>query len=232
MTINFKSRLVNSYEASSSFEKDRVLFQMAIIKDDDWDKVNGEKASSNCNAMREVATSIVEMTALFNGEYSDLFIENDETIDDHVLIQSTDSTPHIYYMVIMDCDKQFISTFKRTRKSELPRVIATLSVTNEGDHFSYEDQGSIWMNFQVLLMQVGLGGLVIKSYMQSIKEFDRFLTPHPVILTSLAAQIWSLIFDMIHLVAYQYDGSGFIVLDIFSKIIQAFSEVIMSSLLL
>lgn len=105
-------------------------------------------------------------------------------------------------------------------------------MTQDGDHFSYEDQGSLALDFWLMVMEVILGSLVIVSYLKSIEKHDRYLTPHPIMCASLATQIWSLGLEMIHLWAFSYNGNGVIVFDIISKVIQAFSEVIMSGLLL
>jgi hypothetical protein len=68
-----------------------------------------------------------------------------------------------------------------------PRVSIEWMMLNEGqNHFSYEDMGSLRLSFTLLFFQLIFGVLVIRSYMTSIRENERYFTPHPILLGSLA----------------------------------------------
>lgn len=91
----------------------------------------------------------------------------------------------------MDCDANFERIFSYNPMS-MPRVSLEWTMLNDGsNHFSYEEMGSLRLSFVLLCLQVFLGAFVIVSYIHSIKQTERYLSPHPILLSSLAVQIWS-----------------------------------------
>lgn len=69
----------------------------------------------------------------------------------------------------------------------MPRVTLEWTMLNEGgNHFSYEDMGSLRLSLSLLLFQAIFGGMVLKSYLASIRDTERYFTPHPIMLASLA----------------------------------------------
>jgi hypothetical protein len=107
----------------------------------------------------------------------------------------------------------------------MPRIMVEWTIKNEDDHFSYEDIGSLSICLWLLLIQFSLGAFLVKAYIKNIKENERYLSPHFIMLTSIYAQIVSLCLETVHLWYYSTDGEGFMVLDILGKIAQAGSEV-------
>jgi hypothetical protein len=73
------------------------------------------------------------------------------------------------------------------------------TLTNGVNQFSYEDMGSYELSFWLCLSQVIVGALLAKSYFKNIYENDRYFSPHPIMLASLAALIFSLILETVHL---------------------------------
>jgi hypothetical protein len=53
------------------------------------------------------------------------------------------------------------------------------------DQFSYEDKGSLRLHFCLLMIFLVLFGYNVKSYIQFRKTFDRYDSPHFVILIAL-----------------------------------------------
>jgi len=99
------------------------------------------------------------------------------------------------------------------------------------DHFSYEDMGLLSLNFYLALAMFGLFALTVQSYWKYYKDFDRLISPHPIMIYALGAQMLAQFFITIHLWFYSGDGEGYMVLDVLSKIISGLSEVSMSLLL-
>jgi hypothetical protein len=70
-----------------------------------------------------------------------------------------------------------------------PRILLQISLFNEEDshlsHFSYEDMGSLRFSITLLTVQVLFSLLILKSYLISIKDNDRYMTPHILMLASL-----------------------------------------------
>ncbi len=99
--------------------------------------------------------------------------------------------PHLFYAVQMDCDANFERIFSYNPMS-MPRVSLEWTMLNDGsNHFSYEEMGSLRLSFVLLCLQVFLSAFVIVSYIHSIRQTERYLSPHPILLSSLAVQVWS-----------------------------------------
>lgn len=58
------------------------------------------------------------------------------------------------------------------------------------------------------------------------------MAPHPIMITALAMATFSVLMQFVHLWSYSYDGEGYNVLDVVSKVVQGFSETAMSLLLI
>ena len=57
--------------------------------------------------------------------------------------------PHMYYFAILDCNGNMERTYKDNPKG-MPRTFVSLTLLNEGSHFSYEDIGSYDLSFWML----------------------------------------------------------------------------------
>lgn len=126
--------------------------------------------------------------------------------------------PHIFYMAVLDCDENFPRQFS-ANPVNTPSVLVEWTMLNDGvDHFSYEDMGSLNLSVWLLCLQVIFGVLVSKSYLNSIQQNERYLSPHPIMLLSLSSQITAQLLLTFHLWRYSSDGEGFVVMDILSKI--------------
>lgn len=73
-----------------------------------------------------------------------------------------------------------------------------------------------------------IGSLTVWSYIKSVKSFDRYCTPHILMLLSLWAQVVASLFNFFHLRKYAENGKGHEILEIFSKVSQAMAEIVMS----
>ena len=99
--------------------------------------------------------------------------------------------PHLFYAVQMDCDANFERIFSYNPMS-MPRVSLEWTMLNDGsNHFSYEEMGSLRLSMILLILQVCSSAFVFVSYLKSIRQTERYLSPHPILLTSLAVQVWS-----------------------------------------
>jgi len=92
--------------------------------------------------------------------------------------------------------------------------------------------GSFNLSCLLLVVQFLFGSFIVASYIKSYRKTERYLSPHPIMLSSLLAQIASSTLLTLHLWVYSYDGEGHLVLDILSKVAQAFSEMTMTILLI
>ena len=92
--------------------------------------------------------------------------------------------------------------------------------------------GLLSLHCYLVIGMIALLSLTIKQYIVHYQAFDRLLTPHPIMIFALSAQLLALVFTTIHLWYYSSNGEGFMVLDILSRIIGGMSEVTMSLLLI
>jgi hypothetical protein len=88
------------------------------------------------------------------------------------------------------------------------------------------------MNIISLFFLGSLTGLLTHSYYKFYNREARWLAPHPIVLYGLLTQMLGIFLQCIHLYGYSYDGTGYIILDVLSKVSQGFSEVTMTLLLI
>ena len=98
--------------------------------------------------------------------------------------------PHIFYFALLDCSRNFEKTYS---KGSLPRVLTELTILNGDNHFSYEDMGLLSLHVYMSIGMTLLFGLMIKQYIAYYQDFERLLSPHPIMIYSLGAQLLALI---------------------------------------
>jgi hypothetical protein len=85
----------------------------------------------------------------------------------------------------MDCEQNFPKVFNFNPMG-MPKVAVEWTFLNEGrEHFSYEQIGSFRDNLTMLALQSLITFVICKAYLDSVKQSDKYLTPHPVILSCL-----------------------------------------------
>ena len=74
--------------------------------------------------------------------------------------------------------------------------------------------------------------MMIKTFMKYYRQERKFVAPHPIMIMSQGMLIIAISLQLLHLWSYSYDGEGSTVADVISKVVQGFSEVCMSLLLI
>ena len=100
------------------------------------------------------------------------------------------------------------------------------------NEFSYEDIGSLSLYLQLFVGFGILFGLMLKSFIQFYKLEKSWMAPHPFVVVSLAFQVLGIFLQLLHQWLYSSDGEGSIPIDVTSKVLETFSESIMSLLLI
>jgi len=98
------------------------------------------------------------------------------------------------------------------------------------EQFSYEDRGLLKLYTYLLVIFGVLFGLNVYSYIQYRKTFDRYDSPHFVILISLYMQMSGVFLKFWHLWLYSSNGYGFAGFDILSFICFMHAEIGLASL--
>ena len=137
--------------------------------------------------------------------------------------------PRIYYFVVMDCEHNTHAKVRTMPKIEVEFEI-TSNINGQESHFSYEEQGLLVLHLALFAIFAILFGLTIYSYMWFHKTFDRYDSPHFVIILALFFQMSGIFMDFLHLWMYSYNGRGIPIFDIFSIISYMMSEITFSSL--
>ena len=126
----------------------------------------------------------------------------------------------MYFIEVMDCEGELRRVYNR---GTMPRVLTELNLStvypnNSESQFSYEDSGQLSLHILLSILVGTLFVLSLRTYMQYYKVENRLLSPHPIMIYALAAQLSSLILQTIHLIFYSADGKGVLFLDVMSKI--------------
>ena len=118
----------------------------------------------------------------------------------------------------------------------MPRVEVEFDIMNkigeEFDQFSYEEQGVLGLHLFLLVIFVAIFGTTIYFYMQYSKIYDRYDTPHFIMLIALFIHMGGIFFEFLHLWMYSHNGKGIPLFDIFSLIGYMLSEITVSCLLM
>lgn len=88
------------------------------------------------------------------------------------------------------------------------------------------------LNMFLLLLFATVFGLTVWSYVKYSREFERYDSPHFVMLLALFLQMSGVFMQCLHLWMYSYNGRGIPIFDIFSLISFMMSEITVSSLLM
>ena len=78
----------------------------------------------------------------------------------------------------------------------------------------------------------GLFALLVRSFLKFYREEQKLMSPHPIMLFALGAQVMAIFFGLVHWWYYSDDGEGSRVCDIFSKVFGGIASVTMSILLI
>lgn len=101
----------------------------------------------------------------------------------------------MYYMAVMDCDDEIHGVLGQNRYG---RVEVTATMTAGEDHFSYEKQGVITLDFLILLTFIGLFALNCADMQKYFEKFGTKTSPHAYCLTAMGLQCFGIICDLVH----------------------------------
>lgn len=93
-----------------------------------------------------------------------------------------------------------------------------IKALNGGEQFSQEDWGILSINFIMLISFVIFLGYSTYGYFQEVKKEEKWESPLAIIVLALTFQFFQILFDLIHLWVYQFDGEGIPILDTVSTI--------------
>ena len=182
----------------------------------------------SCEEYRGLAASIMKVQVPTDGTWSDDYDHKNNTKKTSV---SAINRPRLYYAEVLDCNNELLKYFST---GQFPRLATDIHfTTNDGENeFSYEDMGLLRLYVVLLILLGGLFVLMIKTFRQYLQTENTWLAPHPIIIIGIFFQVVAMFFQMMHLWSYSENGTGNTLCDVLSKVLQGFSEVTISLLLI
>ena len=104
----------------------------------------------------------------------------------------------MYYFYMLDCNKNFPRQFEKKTNPKILTKVTLLNMEPEESHFTYEDTGILSLYTYLFLGTIIVVGYVIQNYIKFATTFERYLSPHPLMLTALGFQSLSLFFALVH----------------------------------
>ncbi|KAF4682363.1 hypothetical protein FOZ60_010665 [Perkinsus olseni] len=144
-------------------------------------------------------------------------------IDGHLY---TAKRPQVWYWAISDCENNYFATSPGRIRFEF------IATQPDGSEFSAERSGVQW----ILLLQVLVFGAFSCHFYTACRRFVRSAESlHPLVITLaciIALQALVLLFEVLHMWRYAYNGYGLKALDVISQMLSVGDEVIVTSLLI
>lgn len=135
----------------------------------------------------------------------------------------------MYYLAMMDCYDEIHKTLGSDYTGKVSVEARMLDNDNE---FSYEDQGTLNMDYLLFFLYTTLFVMMCRDRVKDQTEFENLHTPHWYCIAAIGFQLLGIACDLGHHMFYARDGEGILVFDIFSTVLDMFSECTMTCLVL
>eukprot|EP00386_Alphamonas_edax_P006619 GDKI01021376.1.p1 GENE.GDKI01021376.1~~GDKI01021376.1.p1 ORF type:complete len:443 (+),score=129.10 GDKI01021376.1:115-1443(+) len=132
--------------------------------------------------------------------------------------------PHVWYFTVSDCERPLPVQYKVQWEAIVQQ--------EDGSHFSEELYGTLTLTVLQLLCYGALLGWMFVKGMKHMKSEGKL---HPVVqflFVSIAVQMASTAFHLLHLFAYSYNGTGLGFFDTLAEIAGTCAQFFISSLLM
>lgn len=126
--------------------------------------------------------------------------------------QKVQFVPQMYFFVIADCEERTID------EGDPMRFDLTMSIFNNGSHFSEDDHGLIFFYISAFLVFSVILGANTYNYIKDIMKYEMPDSPVLLLMMSITLQIGHITFQLLHLFIYSYNGKGFLYFDVLSTL--------------
>ncbi|OMJ93405.1 hypothetical protein SteCoe_3648 [Stentor coeruleus] len=184
-------------------------FKGSIYIDSKWqDALNQE----SCENKESVSKRHTILNVPLNGEWS-------ETVEGTM---STKSRTHFWYFAISSCNQ-----------SERQKLRIEIQFTQpDGSQFSAEEQGLHYVFITVLIIFFFALFGNMKRLIQNFQKTDDLETNLLILNIAIGSQFIAIICEVLHIWVYAYNGKGLVVLDVFYQILECFSSIMITILLI
>lgn len=189
-----------------------VFFDVGVFSDASWEKA---ESTEGCSNKRKLADRIIQVGITRDGQWSPPTVDNEGNDASYRQFKASvhsQHTPHMYYFVIMDCTNKLATTFANEGRKQ-PRVLSEITMMNKIDneltHFSYEDIGLLRLNLILFLVLATILYQLWTDYRRQVRQTERYLSPHPIMIFSSMAKVMSIGLCAINLWEFSSIGEGY-----------------------
>lgn len=201
-----KAKLIKPVESSSSESLD---FQGTIYIDKKW---KNALEAVGCEEKELASKKQLTLSVPLNGEWSN-------TIEGTMV---SNVRTHFWYFAISNCDL-----------SERYKLRIEMKILNsDGSEFSAEESGLDYVYlFLLIVFFIALSGN-LHRLISKFKQTDDIEANLLILNISIACTFTGILFEVIHVWVYNYNGKGVVALDVFCQIFEVLSSILISILLI
>ena len=201
-----KAKLVKPLDSEGS---DFVEFQSSVYIDKKWkNALSAESCESKESSSKKQQTLLVP----YNGEWS-------ETVDGSL---TSTSRTHFWYFSISNCG---ISERHKLR-------IEMRFINSDGSEFSAEESGLDYVYLVLLIIFFFTLSGNLHRLIKKFKKTEDIESNLLMLNISIACTFLGILFEVIHIWVYAYNGKGVVALDVFYQIFEVLSSILISILLI
>lgn len=201
-----KAKLVKAIDADSS---EKIKFESSVYIDKKW---RNALDSEGCVEKENSSKRQMPLFIPYNGEWS-------EPVEGSL---TSNTRTHFWYFSISNCE---IDQRYKLR-------IEMRFVNADGSEFSAEEAGLDYVYlFLLIIFFIALSGNLTRL-IKKFKKTEDVETNLLMLNISIACTFTGILFEMIHIWVYAYNGKGVVVLDVFYQIFEVLSSILISILLI
>jgi len=230
---------LRGYPEEDKYDKDEVvIYEVGIFDEAQWEKseaIESVNGKSYCSNKRKYAGEIMQVGIKHDGSWAQSTAQL--TNREHMLRKTLHSkqVPHMYRFAVMDCSTEIERRARRDGRP-VPRILTEITIKGIDNgvvtQFSYEQVGMLQLNMVLFVVLASMLYSLVSDYRRQIARTDRWFSPHPIMIVSSSIQVLGVLFSALSLWSFSYNGEGYILLDVLSKIFDGLSETVMSILLI
>jgi len=209
-TFSVKGRLVSPFNNPGDEFKIDVMF----FEDDRWEHTLN---TDECVQKRQ-----------FKNFKSDMIIRGDaQWSQDYKQFALAKGRTRLWYVAIADCEG-----FTHLNTPSMPKIEIEIEILNGGSHFSEEEAGLPTINCILLVLLLCIFMKSTISFFHQFKREKSYESPLLILIVAASSDLFCVFLTVVHMFGQSYDGQGFYVLSIFSRLSYIFAQVCMVWMLL
>lgn len=197
-------------------EIEEVWVDMLVYREREWeDQIADRMSSLSCKELTELAHYKDQVRLYKKGSWSMGF--------QHA--HYAKFVPQVWFFAFADCSEKLYEdgTFK-------PFEIR-LGVLNDTHHFSEEEDGMIFFYITAFVIFAAVLGTNIYKYIRDMIKYEKMESPMLILMMSATLNMGHILFQLIHLWFFSWNGKGPMLLDVFSTVQLIIAQISLAFLL-